>query len=361
MPPPSLASDGRTVARPLHKVGCSRCGLVRNGDAYAGEELARHYATDYALARRGARAEPLLFGAGPPIARSTALARWIAEGVGRVPGSAAEVGCGEGSVLVALRDLWPTTSLSGVDLSSDAVAAARGRGLLVSVGTAEDLRGSHDVVFSVAVVEHVSDPAAFLRELAARCAPGGVVVSIQPHQDEPSLDVFFSDHLHHFTMAHVAAVGAAAGLEEVSRVSGNPLLPGFSRHVFAPGQPSLDLPRGSGAVAEAVTGWRRAFDYLDAWLSSIGDRAVALWGAGQTADALATYSALGDKGIDVVLDDNPARFADGWRGSSVQTFESSDLSGPAWAVLLAFDPPASVIERLSSRGIECYYSVGPHA
>ncbi len=354
-PPPSLTSDGRASRRRLYKVACGTCGLVRNGDAFTALELEEHYAVDYELGRRGALAEPVVFGGDGPVARSKALAGWIADAVAAPPGSVLEVGCGEGSVLLALREHWPDAALRGVDLSPEAVATARDRGLDVEVASYDDTTGTYDLVFSIAVVEHVPSPLDFFERLAGLMSAKGLLVSIQPVQDAPSIDVFFSDHLHHFTTAHVAAFGARAGLRELSRATDHSLLPTFSRHAFELGATELALPKGSGAVGEAATVWNEVFDAVDAWSADLAGRRLAVWGAGQTSEAFTVYTRLGDIAVDAVLDDNPARFADGWRNVPVNVLEESAVEGSAWAVLLTFRPQGSVIARLEARGIDCYY------
>lgn len=89
-----------------------------------------------------------------------------------------EVGCGDGALLAELRRRAVAASLAGFDVSAEAVAAARARGL-EDVATFDGARlpvadGAFDVAVLSHVLEHVDDAPALLRE-AARVAPTVVV------------------------------------------------------------------------------------------------------------------------------------------------------------------------------------------
>lgn len=66
--------------------------------------------------------------------------------------------------------------------------------------------GAFDVVLALDVIEHLVDPAAALRELAARLAPGGLLVLTTPRWDSLAARLFrgrwraiFPAHLFYFT------------------------------------------------------------------------------------------------------------------------------------------------------------------
>ena len=163
----SLTSDSRVVALDIEKVECCRCGLVRSARPPDADALTAHYRDAYVLATHADVAEPLLPAGGELVPRSRLFFDWIvgahaAAGTAE-PGSIVEVGCGEGRLLRRMADAWPAARVRGLDLSRSAVDAARRRELPVEVGGFDDLTGEHDLVYAVAVLEHLPSPRDVLR------------------------------------------------------------------------------------------------------------------------------------------------------------------------------------------------------
>ena len=99
--------------------------------------------------------------------------------------SALDVGCGAGLLAEPLARLG--ASVTAIDAAPELIEAARAhaapQGLKIDyrAGAVEQLDGQFDLVTAMEVIEHVADPASFLTALAARLAPGGLLILSTPN------------------------------------------------------------------------------------------------------------------------------------------------------------------------------------
>src|SRR5438105_7430811 len=99
--------------------------------------------------------------------------------------TALDVGCGAGLLAEPLARLGAT--VTGIDASPEVVAVAREHAAASRLaidyraGEVQDLSGQFDLVTSLEVIEHVADPAEFLKALARRLAPGGLLILSTPN------------------------------------------------------------------------------------------------------------------------------------------------------------------------------------
>jgi 2-polyprenyl-6-hydroxyphenyl methylase/3-demethylubiquinone-9 3-methyltransferase len=104
--------------------------------------------------------------------------------------SALDVGCGAGLLCEPLARLGAT--VTGVDAAPENVAAAQhhadegGLSIRYRCVDVAAMDGTFDLVTSMEVIEHVTDPAAFVAALAARLAPGGLMILSTPNRTAKS-------------------------------------------------------------------------------------------------------------------------------------------------------------------------------
>jgi len=116
-------------------------------------------------------------------------AHWHGDGAGFTPlagRTALDVGCGAGLLCEPLARLG--ASVTGIDAAPENIAAAEihaaqsGLAIDYRAGGVEGLSGQFDLVTSLEVIEHVADPAAFVRGLAGALAPGGLMILSTPNR-----------------------------------------------------------------------------------------------------------------------------------------------------------------------------------
>lgn len=197
---------------------CKVCGLGRTSPATSWEDLERFYAEQYAYDAHALVANEKRWRA-RRIAGTLSLA-----GVS----SALDVGCMYGYLLEGFRRAG-VARVAGVELSSGPVEEARRRGLDVFQGTVEQYAASgpaaFDLVVAQHVLEHVPQPADFVRTAASLLAPGGRLAICVPNYGSRIRRLLGGAwgwyqvpvHIHHFTRAALSRLVESEGLK-VERV-----------------------------------------------------------------------------------------------------------------------------------------------
>src|SRR5262245_51696097 len=194
----SMLSDGRVVPLPLRRIACRNCGLAAHAEPPSAETTSRFFDGGYDLYAHppGNRFER---------ERQRRYAKWLSSLVGSArPASVFEIGCGNGSLLLELRGLWPSASLAGLEPASAAARHAREAGFDVMQGFLESSArpaAAADLVLSVNVIEHSPEPIRFLRFFRDCMAGLGRGIIICPDGDVPSAELLIFDHLHSFSAA----------------------------------------------------------------------------------------------------------------------------------------------------------------
>ena len=221
-PRPLLVRDERAL------VGCRACGVAWSHPLPSEEELAAYYASDEGWVRRGKPPKPgaLMKRAARRLARKHAkygrhyelLREHLDAPAGR-PRRVLDFGCASGWYLDLLAaDGWETY---GVEPSPEGQVAAQRHRLLTEVEPGLDV----DLLLLNHVVEHLRDPVATLRPLAAATRPGGRVFvsvpSLEALPEHGSLGYVWSDlHVFAYTFAGLRSLLAACGFGEPERLDG---------------------------------------------------------------------------------------------------------------------------------------------
>ena len=100
--------------------------------------------------------------------------------------TALDVGCGAGLLCEPLARLG--AHVTGIDAAAENIAVARGHAaesrlsIDYRTGSVEHVDNRYDLVTCLEVIEHVSDPPAFVRGLARALAEGGLLVLSTPNR-----------------------------------------------------------------------------------------------------------------------------------------------------------------------------------
>jgi 2-polyprenyl-6-hydroxyphenyl methylase/3-demethylubiquinone-9 3-methyltransferase len=114
--------------------------------------------------------------------------RWQCDECSRTPlegKSALDVGCGAGLLTEPLARLG--ARVTGIDASSEVIAVARDHAASMALaidyrsGDVQEIDGQFDLITAMEVIEHVADPAAFVKALADRLAAGGLLILSTPN------------------------------------------------------------------------------------------------------------------------------------------------------------------------------------
>ncbi|MBK6735793.1 MAG: class I SAM-dependent methyltransferase [bacterium] len=215
---PALAPDADHTDWPVRAIayhGCPDCGTMSQYPLPEPGELDRYYATV-----RMARHVPAAAAAKQRVYddRHDLLRRIT----GLRSGTCLEVGCGNGLLLQMIAERWGLRAC-GLEPSSSydtqPQVAITHCTLQDFAPQALDWPARYDLVYCRHVLEHVTDPGAFLQQMAALVAPGGWLYVEVPSSTlharrglPDSGQNIHAVHLHHYTGPGLATALASCGL-----------------------------------------------------------------------------------------------------------------------------------------------------
>jgi 2-polyprenyl-3-methyl-5-hydroxy-6-metoxy-1,4-benzoquinol methylase len=212
-----VSSDVQVLEARVTWAVCPRCATIQKVVDRDWRRLAEDIYARYRINHQAAGEEPRLFntpfGSGP---RTEILLKYLLRLVDLpATGKLLDIGCSNGNLLKSFHRVRPEWELYGYEISDtwkDEVLALPGvRGFHAGADVAYPLR--YDLITVCHVLEHVPNPAAFLRPLLANLAPAGRLVVIVPNIRQNPIDLLIADHCSHFD---------AESLDRVLRVSGLP-------------------------------------------------------------------------------------------------------------------------------------------
>jgi SAM-dependent methyltransferase len=306
-----MTGDQRIGAGHLAKIVCPACGVVANRDRFTAEEIELLYGEAYELNTLACE-EHYFFTTGGPVARSQVFSDWIAPHIPAGARVVVEIGCGEGKLLEKLRLALPMVRLQGIDGSRRAAAlgAARGLDIRQQLLSGDEQLATADVFLLINVIEHIEDIPAVIAQLTRSLAPGGRIIFCLPMQDYGGYDMFFAEHVWHFTVDHFRSVATRHGLRLLSSDTAHPINHGIGLFVCAPDARVLSevsAPANQGAMQfEHLRYWEEAFRRADELLASSQFETLAVFGGGEVFTLFHAFTSLGDRNVVACIDDTKA-------------------------------------------------------
>jgi SAM-dependent methyltransferase len=301
-------------------VACRACGMCFASGLPGQGRFSEYYdqSSKYDLSAAGAELSSF------DAERFADEARFIAAHVPDRAGPVLDIGTATGALLVALRDLG-FTSVHGVEPSPDAARVAReAHGLDVVAGDVRTAMAGgtrFSVVSLVAVLEHLVDPGAALRDIAELLTEGGMLYLHVPDASAFCDDVdapyqqFSVEHVNYFTAASLKNLLAPVGLEVVveraivvklSDVAEGPALEVLCRRTDRHLAVECDS-EGVAALARYITRSAAKEAAILARIAELADtqHPIYVWGTGTHALHLLATSRLAECNIVAFLDSNP--------------------------------------------------------
>jgi ubiquinone/menaquinone biosynthesis C-methylase UbiE len=220
-----------------------------------------------------------------------------------------DIGCGPGVITSDLAKICTQGKVIGIDNSPEIIAQASAsfpsseiKNLTFEIGDANDLKnfqdGSFDIVHGHALLVHMKDPVAVLKEMKRVCKIGGIVacrestpkntISLKP--DVPAIREYWTRAM--FAMTQMGGHSDAgekleewakeAGLGE--KIVGSKSLQQQPSHlVRCQGEPAEQAVKWGMATMEEIEGWRKGWEEWEKaeeheWLFECGE--ILCWKTG---------------------------------------------------------------------------------
>jgi SAM-dependent methyltransferase len=270
-------------------------------------------------------------------ARLEITARQLADELQDPTARILDVGCANGGLLLALKNLGIASPV-GLDPSSACVANTRSLGLEARQGSLFQPfpHGLFDCVVLSHTLEHIQDVRGALDWIGERLDPAGKgLVYIETPDATRYVDFLFApfqefntEHINHFSESSLINALELAGYETlhtgqktlaVSAEMGYPAVYGFWRKAAtrapAPRRDPLMVERMAAYVARS----KADLEAMDARLRAALEKhpRVVVWGTGQLANKLLIETCLGQADIAAFVDSNPINHGKVLRGVEI--------------------------------------------
>lgn len=305
-----LRTNNSIIKSKLKKLECSRCGLVRNGINWNEKSLKKYYQKDYDEHIKSNENSVFVTQTGL-LERSMVVANWIEKILkphSNNFSSIIEIGCGSGSLMSNMSKKFPKVNFIGIESNPSAIKMGKKKGLDIrSIDTLK--KAQADVVISYAVIEHTPNPTKFLHFISSLVKDNGLILVGQPHQDKLSSDIFYQDHIFHFSTDHIREFGRNSNLVQIKKYYGTKTLSNFSFHIFKKSKKQLSPTKfqfHKTNVKKSIKYYDKIFKKVDQLLEKNRNKKLGIFGTNLFFHIFYTYTKLNSVDIKLGIDDFPS-------------------------------------------------------
>jgi SAM-dependent methyltransferase len=329
-----MTSDQRTISGDLNKIIFTESGVVANKNSLDPSEIELLYGEEYQLNTSG-QDEHVFYTEKGSISRSQVYYNWIKPFLSTNWETCVEIGCGEGRVLEKISTDFPNRNIIGFDGNHKAAESGRKRGFNITqkIFQNKDEFPRADIFLLIGVLEHVEDPARFIKLLISSLNSYGRLILSIPIQDYGGYDIFFKDHIWHFTVKQFQALLNSCGLKLLHTDFDNPINHGFGLFVCEKGEgvePNLNVSNETTIQKNNLDFWLDKFINVENLKLEQSSKKIAVFGASELFTLFYTYSSLANTNILACIDDSKH----GTTKHGIQVFNSEWLNDNEIDVLI---------------------------
>lgn len=194
---------------------CVACGTLQKPVTPTWRDEVERIYRSYAIYDQGGGVEQLAFDDAGAAPRSSRLADAVLPFLPSGGFDALDIGCGNGAFLRALSARSPTARLVGTEYDDRNRASVTAIPGVVEFyqGAIDEREDGFDLVSIIHVLEHIENPASFLRRVAGRVKPGGRLLIEVPNRETNLFDVLIADHCTHFDSEGLITLCQEAGFQ----------------------------------------------------------------------------------------------------------------------------------------------------
>jgi 2-polyprenyl-3-methyl-5-hydroxy-6-metoxy-1,4-benzoquinol methylase len=314
--------QGHPLAAGYEVVVCLACGFIYADTAVTQADYDKFYAehSKYEDAKTGTGGVENPF----DWKRQQETARQIADVLNDVNASILDVGCANGGMLRALKELG-YENLCGIDPSPVCVENTRRLGVEAHQGSLflPFKENAYDCVILSHTLEHVQDVRGAVEWIGKRLKPGGMVYIETPDAARyvdfiyAPLQDFNTEHINHFSLTSLRNLMEVRGFVFVEGRSKDlvagvdmfyPAVFGFWKQTANSAEVALEKDTLLlQKITEYIAHSKKMMNDIDARISTLIARApsIIVWGAGQLSMKLLAETSLARANILAFVDNNP--------------------------------------------------------